>query len=388
MFLWIRTRRTHLPRLNTDVLCSILAELNPQDLSSAARVSREWLYIAQSKLYHRVAVRLHYSSLSRSQLLARTLTNSGHLRAFVRHLIFEYFDIGGGWDKLLFGWVSLLPEHGILSVRLSGRYVDTSDALRDLPAIRTARHIILEPSLSLSQGRLAKILCLSHLQGLSIAGCCTNPLILPDAKLNLQRTPFSTSPQLVPSHIPTIVEYLPSTTQLTRFDVEIPSLHPHEASHLVSALKRHAPSLVRITLFSRGLLTSGPFMDEFAPLLVSARYICCAYGTYTVSGLLPRLPPALCTLVLAWGTDGANQVLDPNGYGFILAPTPDNRPFPSEELAVEILRLRTASLRRLLIVLPDFIRDQCQPVAKACASSGITFKRLSMSDALTECIIG
>ncbi|GJE99008.1 hypothetical protein PsYK624_152460 [Phanerochaete sordida] len=371
-----------------DVMWGIMPELGAEDLATAARVCKEWLPAAQSSLYRHISIR---ASNPRSQLLARTLISNEHLRSLVRHVALSCFNIGGGWYRLLLSWIALLPENALLSVDLEGFYDDKgSDFLMDYPAIRTARYFTLRPPVRLARGRLAQLLAYPNLQGLSVGGW-GDALPAPDAMLHLQPTRSAFETSGFASHLSAMLDAIDSDAQFKRFDVQIGWFGPRDAALFIHALKRHADSLTRLTMLSHDALECGPFMDDLVPALQRVQYLCCAFGTYTIPGLLSNLPSSVHTLVLAWGIDGTVNIQDPNGHGLILGPDPNNIPFPSEELATTIRSLAAVSrlwLRQLAVALPNLTRERCQPVAVACADVGIAFTRVWTRDLQLDTMVG
>ena len=390
MFLWKKKHASKtpqllkpLPRLHTDILWDIIPELCAADLASAARISKEWLPIARSCLYNRIALRATFTV---SYQIAGILRSCEHLRSLIRHLSIECPSVGdsGPWFELLLGgWITLLPEHSLVSVELRSFHNRTTlDTLLGYPAVSTARHVILHAEVGITQPRLAKLLQNPHLRGLSLFN---HELPVPIDYLSLTRLSIAISHPS--ATLPAFLDALESPTQLRHFDLQVQDLAPHEATSVLGALKRHCKSLKHFSLVALEKLSEEPFMDDFVSSLSSAEYVCCAYGTYTVQGLLPRLSPSVRSLVLIWGLFSTTVVRDPNGYGQIMGAHLENVPFPSEELALIVSRLSSASqlsLTHLTVVLPKFIRNKCLPVANACASAGVSFKRLQTGDLLVD----
>jgi hypothetical protein len=345
---------------NEDVLLEILAGLSPQNLAACASLCRSWLPAARTMLYRHIEFN---SVLPSAYSLEYTLRTHPHLRNLIRHLVISH---PHDTNDYLLGWIALLPENSLLSIRLDRMPQERESpfAVLEYPAVRTVRQVVITQHTSYllhKPERLSTILSYSCLTSLTLAIPKSLPLTL-SRSLQLSRLSiglfYEESPEMLVRLLRTI------ETPLERLDVVMRLFTEAGTGRLVDGLQPHLPHLKRFGIRAADPSQTVPAMDVLICSLPSLRVLACGRNIYTAT-LFKHLPSSLHTLMLE---------------------SRDNDAFPVDAMCREVTRLcrEHGALRRLTIGRqPSFPAARYfQELRSICMAHGVSFRisKLTVED--------
>ncbi|GJE94066.1 hypothetical protein PsYK624_102340 [Phanerochaete sordida] len=335
---------------NDDVLLEVLRGLSSHDLTSAACLCHSWLHASRTLLYRHIHLN---TSIPAATQLDWSLRSSSHLRSLVRYLVLLHRFT----DKdTLLGWIALLPEHSLVSVKFEWMPLDVNPmSLLQFPAIRTAQELIISHPYFLLQEprRLSDILSYPRLDRLtlfipkSISVQLSTPLALTRLSLAVLT---GEQPQIVDDVLRSI------SHPLVHLDLLLQSLNAEAASWLRSSLARHLPALRHFTIKVLDQRNAHPLLDDVSASLASVEVLSCGVAMYSPR-LFALLPPSLRSLTLG---------------------TRDHELFPVAELSDAVSRLGSGGgrLRSLTIGRhPSYASYRYfDALSSTCATLGVSFK--------------